>query len=92
MLLLSATPYKMYSLQHEQESGENDHYDDFIATYDFLVRNRSEDDKVLRTLLKDYRAAMFNLDGGGIDGLRGIKGRIEERCRCVMSRTDSASP
>ncbi len=88
VLLLSATPYKMYSLQHEQESGENDHYEDFIATYDFLVRNRSEDNKALRTLLKDYRAAMFNLDGGGIDGLRGIKGRIEERLRRVMARTE----
>jgi hypothetical protein len=88
VLLLSATPYKMYSLQHEQESGENDHYEDFIATYDFLVRNRSEDNKALRTLLKDYRAAMFNLDGGGIDCLRGIKGRIEARLRRVIARTE----
>jgi hypothetical protein len=88
VLLLSATPYKMYSLQHEQESGENDHYEDFIATYDFLIRNRSEDNKALRMLLKDYRAAMFNLEGGGIDGLRGIKGRIEERLRRVMARTE----
>ena len=88
VLLLSATPYKMYSLQHEQESGENDHYEDFIATYDFLVRNRVEDNNALRSLLKDYRAAMFNLERGGLEGLRSIKGQIEERLRRVMSRTE----
>lgn len=88
VLLLSATPYKMYSLQHEQENGEGDHYEDFVATYDFLVRHRLDDNKGLRALLKDYRAALFDLNSGGLDKLRQIKHQIEERLRLVMSRTE----
>lgn len=88
VLLLSATPYKMYSLQHEQESGESDHYEDFIATYDFLVRHRPEDNKCLRALLKEYRSALFNIEAGGLDALRQIKQQMEERLRRVMARTE----
>jgi hypothetical protein len=88
VLLLSATPYKMYSLQHEQESGENDHYEDFVATYDFLVGHQPDDNQALRKLLRDYRAAMFNLEGGGLADLRGIKHEIESRLRKVMARTE----
>jgi hypothetical protein len=34
VLLLSATPYKMYTLSHEAE--EDDHYRDFLRTVEFL--------------------------------------------------------
>jgi hypothetical protein len=88
VLLLSATPYKMYSLQHEQESGESDHYEDFVATYDFLSRHAPEENRAMRGLLKDYRSAILHLRGGEVAGLRSIKSEIERRLRRVMSRTE----
>jgi hypothetical protein len=88
VLLLSATPYKMYTLQHEKESGENDHYEDFVATYDFLTRHNKADNEALRFLLKAYRTAMFRLDGDGLGQLRQIKTDLEERLRKGMARTE----
>ena len=40
VLLLSATPYKMYTL-HE-ESGEDDHYADFVRTVQFLEADEGD--------------------------------------------------
>jgi hypothetical protein len=88
VLLLSATPYKMYSLQHEQENGESDHYEDFVATYDFLAKHAPEDNWAMRGLLKDYRSEILNLRGGEVADLRSIKAEIENRLRRVMSRTE----
>jgi len=88
VLLLSATPYKMYSLHHEQENGESDHYEDFVATYDFLVKHAPEENRAMRGLLKDYRTAILNLGGSGVADLRPIKSEIERRLRRVMSRTE----
>lgn len=88
VLLLSATPYKMYSLQHEQDNGDADHYEDFIATYDFLVRHRREDNAALRGLLRDYRGAMYRLGDGGLSELQTIKRSLQERLRLVMARTE----
>ncbi|HKQ50441.1 MAG TPA: helicase-related protein [Phycisphaerae bacterium] len=88
VLLLSATPYKMYTLAHEEESGENDHYEDFVATYDFLVRQQAADISSLRSLLKDYRAAMMRLADGSMEELRRLKNELEVRLRRVMARTE----
>lgn len=88
VLLLSATPYKMYSLQHEQDNGDANHYEDFVATYDFLVRHRKEDNVALRGLLRDYRGAMYRLGDGGLSELQTIKRSLQERLRLVMARTE----
>jgi len=88
VLLLSATPYKMYSLQHEQDNGDADHYEDFIATYDFLVRHRKEDNTALRALLREFRGAMYRLGDGGTADLRAVKESLQERLRLVMARTE----
>ncbi|MFO0821177.1 MAG: helicase-related protein [Pirellulales bacterium] len=88
VLLLSATPYKMYSMQHEQDNGESDHYEDFIATYDFLARHDEARNACLRGLLKDYRAAMFRLGDGAFDELRRIKSELEQCLQRVMARTE----
>lgn len=88
VLLLSATPYKMYSMQHEQESGESDHYEDFIATYDFLARHDESKNTALRTLLRDYRTAMVRLGDGALGDLHRIKSELERCLRKVMARTE----
>ena len=84
LLLLSATPYKMYTLHHE--SAEDDHYLDFLRTVDFLDPGLKESG-TLRGRLDDYRQAMYQIKSGTED-LERIKGEIEAELRRVMSRTE----
>jgi hypothetical protein len=85
VLLLSATPYKMYASQHEDE----DHYRDFLATTRFLF---NDDDEIaeLETDLREFRAALLMMDGGSDSVARPAysKVRIEERLKRVMCRTE----
>ena len=84
LLLLSATPYRMYTLHHE--SAEDDHYRDFLRTIEFLDRGLKESGH-LRRLLDDYRQAMYRIESGA-KPLVQLKGQIEKRLRRVMSRTE----
>ena len=84
LLLLSATPYRMYTLHHE--SAEDDHYRDFLRTVEFLDPDLKENG-ALRRLLDDYRQAMYRI-GSGTEALERIKREIEARLRRVMSRTE----
>jgi len=84
LLLLSATPYKMYTLRHEEE--EDDHYRDFLRTVEFLDPRLGEDGS-FRDLLAAYRRELFRLEDG-TDGLRAVKRRIEGELRRLMSRTE----
>lgn len=88
VLLLSATPYKMYTVQHELDAGADDHYKDFLATFEFLVRHERALVEELRRLLNDYRAAMFRVGDGDLAPLRDIKDQIQERLRRVMARSE----
>jgi len=84
LLLLSATPYRMYTLHHE--SAEDDHYRDFLRTAEFLADDQQESG-ALRGLLDDYRQAMYRI-GSGTEELQAIKGKIEQQLRRVMARTE----
>lgn len=85
VLLLSATPYKMYTLSHESE--EDDHYADFLRTVAFLQRDEART-RDFKGLLEGYRRGLFRLAEGderaAIDACR----RIEVQLRRVMSRTE----
>ena len=84
LLLLSATPYRMYTVHHE--TAEDDHYRDFLRTVEFLDPGLKESGD-LRRLLEDYRRAMYGVESG-TEALERIKGKIERRLRRVMSRTE----
>ena len=84
LLLLSATPYKMYTLHHER--AEDDHYRDFLRTVEFLDFGLEESGD-LRRLLDDYRQAMYHIESG-TEALERIKDEIEVHLRRVMSRTE----
>ena len=87
LLLLSATPYRMYTLHHEE--AEDDHYRDFLRTVEFLDSGLKES-RDLRRLLDDYRQAMYRIESG-TEALERIKAEIERRLRRVMSRTERLS-
>ena len=84
LLLLSATPYRMYTLHHE--SAEDDHYRDFLRTVEFLDPKQKERGD-LRRLLEDYRQSMYRIESG-TEPLVRIKGQIETQLRRIMSRTE----
>ena len=84
LLLLSATPYRMYTVHHE--NAEDDHYRDFLRTVEFL-EGETGGPSDLRPLLDEYRQAMYRIESE-TEPLQRIKARIERRLRRVMSRTE----
>ena len=54
-LLLSATPYKMYTLSHETD---DDHHRDFLKTVEFLHQGPEGSMAPLEDSLRQFRAAL----------------------------------
>lgn len=84
VLLLSATPYKMYTLSHDTE---DDHYEDFVRTLAFLVANDQETER-FSALLQDFRRGLYRLGEGSMEELPDVKRRLESGLRQVMVRTE----
>jgi hypothetical protein len=85
VLMLSATPYKMYTLG--SEVGTDDHYRDLLATADFLFDDRAQTD-ALRGELRQLRQALVSLpvdDGRSADAACRA---VEQRLGQVMVRTE----
>ena len=89
-LLLSATPYKMYTLSHETE---DDHYRDFLQTIDFLERPKGSVES-LEESLREFRSALPYAAGDGVIDteetlrLAEHRDRIRSTLLRVMSRTE----
>lgn len=84
-LLLSATPYKAYSTSAELEDAG--HYEDFLATVDFLLEDRSERHS-LEEDLAAFRRLVLRWDEGSLGSLAAVKQRIEGRLRGTIARTE----
>lgn len=85
VLLLSATPYKMYTLADETKT--DDHFRDFIQTVKFFH------DDPARTVefqgrLHRYSSSVFALGSGAPDVLLEAKHDVQESLREVMVRTE----
>jgi hypothetical protein len=85
VLLLSATPYKMYTLSQETE--QDDHYQDFRSTLHFLLPG-NEQRQLLHGRLTQYREELFRLADLGREGLARAKRELETALRSVMVRTE----
>jgi hypothetical protein len=85
VLLLSATPYKMYTLQHEQT--EDDHYEDFLRTVDFLDPSPACSLR-FREALARYRRGLYRLGDGQAHDLLAVKQELGATLRRVMARTE----
>jgi hypothetical protein len=84
VLLLSATPYKMFTLAEERELTGDDHYSDFISTVDFLEQPRENGTtQRLKVALADFRRQAIT---GGDP--RTAKNAVEHLLRKVMCRTE----
>ena len=85
VLMLSATPYKMYTLAHEHE--EEDHYEDFLRTVEFLQRSELRT-TAFKELLGEYRRGLYRLSEGDGESATKACREIETELRHVMSRTE----
>ena len=89
-MLLSATPYKMYTLSHE---ADDDHYRDFLKTVDFL-EGPGGSVEPLEESLRQFRAELplaAQGDEAGADATRRLSEhriRIQSSLLRVMSRTE----
>ncbi|HQX50773.1 MAG TPA: DEAD/DEAH box helicase [Planctomycetaceae bacterium] len=85
VMLLSATPYKMYTTSEETET--DDHYGDFRLTLNFLISDLDQREEFER-LLSQYREELFRIRDHGFDGLLEVKCKLEDLLRTVMVRTE----
>lgn len=85
VLLLSATPYKMYTMQGEQE----DHYQDFQRTASFLLEGTPGQAERLSQAIERYRKAMLRVTmPDSRSSLVSAREEIESILRKVMVRTE----
>ena len=84
VLLLSATPYKMYTLADEAAS--DDHFADFANTVSFL--DPHADPTAFPQLLRDLRGGLYRLADEGGERLPALKAGLEARLRRVVVRTE----
>lgn len=84
VLLLSATPYKMFTL--DQENDEDDHYPDFIRTLNFLFNDSGKVDAV-KSLLSEHRTTLHTCAKDSACH-PGKKAELEQALLKVMCRTE----
>jgi hypothetical protein len=83
VLLLSATPYRMFT---SSDDGDDDHHRDFARTIRFLFGDDARAAEV-DELLEGLRIEVLRPDGSP-QAIAGLRGKIEERLRLVMTRTE----
>ena len=82
VLLLSATPYKAFTLAEEERAGE-DHFADFMRTLGFLAHSSPLQLDQVKDDLAEYRSALI----AGADASKLTK-RLRDQLLLVMTRTE----
>lgn len=91
VLLLSATPYKLYSTPEEiLESGEDSHYTEFMSVMKFLMESDAAY-KDFKTVWSDYSHSLRELSTGDVSILSMKKNRAENAMYTCMCRTERNS-
>ena len=88
-LLLSATPYKLYTADAEIE--HEDHYEDFLATTRFLLGDDDARVEALKYQLSRFGAALRRAAAGDPEQVERVelaKRAVEGSLRDVMARTE----
>ena len=90
MLLLSATPYKMYSTMEEiDETRIDEHYTEFLSVMKFLYEDKALEDKFL-TVWKDYSVKLKEFTFGDT-AILSAKTAAEEAMYQTVCRTERVS-
>ncbi len=88
-LLLSATPYKLYTANAEID--HEDHYVDFLATTRFLMGGNEARVRQLKNNLSEFGQALKRAAAGGTADVQKTRRAVEQSLRTVMSRTERVS-
>lgn len=86
VLLLSATPYKLFTT--DAEIDQEDHYQDFIATTAFLLGHDDLRVARLKSAVTEYGRALRRAAGGDTSCIAPAKAELEQCLREVMARTE----
>lgn len=90
ILLLSATPYKMYSTLEEIDDKQTDeHYSEFFDIMNFLKRTE-EEQKQFKTVWENYSAKLKELTKGNV-AILSLKNSAEEAMYQHVCRTERIS-
>ena len=88
-VLLSATPYKLYTT--DAEIDQEDHYEDFLDTTRFLFGGRKDDVEKLTRGLAEFANTLKRAtpdDGDSLQAAADAKSKVENMLRAVMARTE----
>lgn len=85
LLLLSATPYRMFTSDAGLEA--EDHYEDFLDTTRFLLNDEAKVGR-LKTTLGQYRTNLTRAAGGASHDLGAIKSDLQTQLLGVMCRRE----
>lgn len=84
-LLLSATPYKMLSLDHETD---DNHYPDFLRTLKFLFKEDSDSVTKVQGLVQRYRRQLYAMADGDESSIVIEQEKLQTTLLQVMCRTE----
>jgi hypothetical protein len=83
VLLLSATPYKLFTVAGEAAVSGDDHYKDFLSTTRFLLKEKPERIAAIESAFRQFRESL--IAGGGVSVQRE---EAQSQLLKVMSRTE----
>jgi hypothetical protein len=86
LLLLSATPYRMYTLAQEQET--DDHQQDLMRTVRFLCGEDEQTATEIESAFADHKRSLMNVERIDLDQLRLSRARVELALGKIMCRTE----
>lgn len=86
ILLLSATPYKMYTLRSDEETGES-HFEEFKFVVNFLLNN-SEKASAFNDAWTGYSRALLQIGDRNFAYIKKEKAAVEGLLRKIIARTE----
>jgi hypothetical protein len=87
VLLLSATPYRLYSSRRDEAAGIS-HHQDFFELIRFLFGPDSSDPKEIERAFLDFGTKMLAKETPDFVQLKLVRDDIQKRLRPVLSRTE----
>ena len=87
VLLLSATPYRLYSSRQDEAEGLS-HQQDFFQLIRFLFGSETNEPKEIERAFLDFGGKMLAKETPDFEQLRMLRDNIQDRLRPVLSRTE----
>jgi hypothetical protein len=87
VLLLSATPYRLYSSRQDEAEGAS-HHQDFFELIRFLFGPQTTQPKEIERAFLDFGTKMLAKETPDFMQLEALRDNIQKRLRTVLSRTE----